>query len=187
MSNRTALGRGSFAMLLAAFAPVMAGFPLGAQEVIGGKIGVFNADRILAESEPGQQALALFNQLRDQRVGELQVQQDEINTLQRQAVTAPPGTAEAARLQRDVEDLMLRLDRLQEDVQQELGLRQNELTLEITEMVAQIIEVMGEAEGYTMIFNAIQSGLVYIGPTLDITDEIILRVNAMSTAVITEF
>ena len=59
---------------------------------------------------------------------------------------------------------MLRLNRLQEDVQQELGLRQNELTLEITEMIAQIIEVMGEEEGYTLIFNAIQSGLVYIGP-----------------------
>ena len=168
-------------MLLVAFASVMAGLPLGAQEAIGGKVGVFNADRVLAESEPGQQALALFNQLRDQRLGELQVQQDEINTLQRQAVTAPPGSPEAARLQRNVEDLMLRLNRLQEDVQQELGLRQNELTLEITEMVGQIIDVIGEEEGYTMIFNAIQSGLVYIGPTLDITDEIILRVNAIGT------
>ena len=181
MPSRVALGRGSFAVLVAALASILAGFPLAAQEVVGGKVGVFNADRVMAESQPGQQALALFNQLRDQRVGELQVQQDEINTLQQQAVTAPPGSPEAARLQRNVEDLMLRLNRLQEDVQQELGLRQNELTLEITEMIAQIIEVMGEEEGYTLIFNAIQSGLVYIGPTLDITDEIIRRINALST------
>ena len=76
---------------------------------------------------------------------------------------------------------MLRLNRLQEDVQQELGLRQNELTMEITEMIGQIIEVVGEEGGYTLIFNAIQSGLVYIGPTLDITDEIIRRLNAMSS------
>ncbi len=48
-------------------------------------------------------------------------------------------------------------------------------------MIAQIIEVMGEEDGYTLIFNAIQSGLVYIGPTLDITDEIIQRINALST------
>ena len=181
MSSRVALGRGWFAVLVAALASILAGFPLGAQEVIGGKVGVFNADRVMAESQPGQQALALFNQLRDQRVGELQVQQDEINALQQQAIGAPPGSAEAARLQRDVEDLMLRLNRLQEDVQQELGLRQNELTLGITEMIGQIIEVMGEEEGYTLIFNAIQSGLVYIGPTLDITDEIIRRLDAMST------
>ena len=180
MSSRVALGRGAFAVLVAALALILAGFPLTAQEVTGGKVGVFNADRVLAESQRGQQALALFRQLRDQRVAELQVQQDEINTLQQQAIAATPGSPEAARLQRDVEDLMLRLNRLQEDVQQELGTRQNELTLGITEMVAQIIEVMGEEEGYTLIFNAIQSGLVYIGPTLDITDEIIQRINAMS-------
>jgi len=182
MSSRVALGRGSFAVLVAALASILAGFPLAAQNVISGKVGVFNADRIMAESQPGQQALALFNQLRDQRVAELQVQQEQINTLQQQAITAPPGGPEAARLQRDVEDLMLQLNRLQEDVQQELGLRQNELTLEITEMIGQVIEVLGEEEGYTLIFNAIQSGLVYIGPTLDITDEIIRRINATSAS-----
>ena len=181
MSSRLALKRGSFAVLAAALASILAGFPLAAQEAIGGKVGVFNADRVMAESQPGQQALALFNQLRDQRVAELQVQQDEINTLQQQAIAAPPGSADAARLQREGEDLMLRLNRLQEDVQQELGLRQNELTVEITEMIAQVIGVMGEEEGYTLIFNAIQSGLVYIGPTLDITDEIIRRIDALST------
>ena len=181
MSSRVALGRGSFAVLVAALAPILAGFPLAAQEVVGGKIGVFNADRVMAESQPGLEAFALFSQLRDQRVGELQVQQGEINALQQAAIAAPPGSAEAARLQRDVEDLMLRINRLQEDVQQELGLRQNELTVGLTEMIGQIIEVMGEEEGYALIFNAIQSGLVYIGPALDITDEIIRRVDAMST------
>ena len=181
MSSRLAYRRGSLAVLVAAVSSILAVSPLAAQEVIGGKVGVFNADRVLAESGPGQQALALFNQLRDQRVAELQVQQDEINTLQQQAIATTPGSPEAARLQRDVEDLMLRLNRLQEDVQQELGLRQNELTSEITEMIAQIITVMGEEGGYTLIFNALQSGLVYVGPTLDITDEIIRRINAMST------
>jgi Skp family chaperone for outer membrane proteins len=81
-----------------------------------------------------------------------------------------------------VEDLALRLERLQQDVEQELGLRQNELTAGITQMIAQIIDVMGEEEGYSLIFNAIQSGLVYVGPTLEITDEIIRRLNAASAA-----
>ena len=180
MLSRMALGRRSFSVFAAALAVILAGMPVAAQEVIGSKIGVFNADRVLAESQPGQQALALFNQLREQRVGELQVQQNAINTLQQQAISAVPGSADAARLQREMEDLMLRLERLQQDVQQELGQRQNELTSGITQMVAQIIDGLGEEEGYTLIFNAIQSGLVYIGPTLDITDEIITRINAMS-------
>ena len=179
MLSRVAF-RGSNAMVVAALASILVGIPLAAQESISAKIGVFDADRVLAESQPGQQALALFNQLRDQRVGELQVQQNQINTLQQQAMTAPAGSPDAARLQREMEDLMLRLERLQQDVQQELGLRQNELTLEITQMVADIIDTMGEEEGYTLIFNAVQSGLVYVGPTLDITEVIIERINAMT-------
>jgi Skp family chaperone for outer membrane proteins len=179
MLVRVALVRGSFAVLVAALASI-AGGPLAAQATVSVKVGVFNADRVLAESQPGQQALALFNQLRDQRVAELQVQQDEINVLQQQAITAAFGSPEAAQLQRQMEDLMLRLERLQQDVQQELGQRQNELTAGITQMVGEIIDVMGEEEGYTLIFNALQSGLVYIGPTMDITDEIIERINAMS-------
>ena len=180
MLSRVAFGRGSFAVLVAALASVLGGVPLTAQDVAVTKIGVFNADRIMAESQPGQQALALFNQLRDQRVGELTVQQDQINLLQQQAISVTPGSPDAVRLQREVENGMLQLERLQQDVQQELGLRQNELTSDITQKISDIIGVMGEEEGYTLIFNALQSGLVYVAPVLDITDEIIRRVDAMN-------
>ncbi len=179
MLSRVAFGGGSNAVLVAALASILAGIPLTAQ-VVPGKVGVFDADRVMAESQPGQQALALFNQLRDQRVAELQVQQDQINALQQQAISVPPGGPDAVRLQREVENSMLRLERLQQDVQQELGLRQNELTSEITQLIGEIIDVMGEEEGFTLIFNTIQSGLVYLDPTLDITDEIIRRVIAIS-------
>jgi len=180
MLSRAAFGRGSFAVLVAALASIPAGIPLAAQEVTGQKVGVFNADRIMAESQAGQQALALFNQLRDQRVGELQVQQEQINNLQQQAISVPPGGSDAVRLQREVENSMLQLERLQQDVQQELGLRQNELTSEVTQMIGEVIDVMGEEEGYTLIFNSNQSGLVYVATVLDITDEIIQRIDAMS-------
>lgn len=181
MPSRVAFGRGSFAVLVAAMASILWGVPLAAQ-VIGEKVGVFNADRVMTESQPGQQALALFTQLREQRVGELQIQQNQISTLQQQVLSVPPGSADAVRLQREVENSVLRLNRLQEDVEQELGLRQNELTSEIMQMIGQIIDVMGEEEGYTLIFNQLQSGLVYIATALDITDEIIRRINTMGAA-----
>ncbi len=179
MLSRVAFGRGSFAVLVAAMASILWGVPLAAQ-VIGEKVGVFNADRVMSDSQPGQQALALFTQLREQRVAELQVQQNQINTLQQQVLSVPPGSVDAVRLNREVENSILRLNRLQEDVEQELGLRQNELTSEIMQMIGQVIDVMGEEEGYTLIFNQVQSGLVYIGSALDITDEIIRRINVMS-------
>jgi Skp family chaperone for outer membrane proteins len=180
MLRRVALERGSFAVLMSALASILAGVPLVAQDDVDSKIGVFNADRVMAESQPGVQALALFNQLRDQRVGELQVQQNAVNGLQQQAMTAAVGSPEAARLQREMEDLMLRLERLQQDVQQELGVRQNELTGELMQTVADVVSTIGEEGGYALIINAVQSGVVYAGPTLDITDEVIQWVNARS-------
>lgn len=142
------------------------------------KIGVFNADRILAESAAGKEALALFNQLRDQRAGELQAQQDEINTLRQQALQARPGSSEAAAIQRQLEDKSLQIQRLNEDVQSELSARQAELTQDITKKIADIIDELGAQEGYTLIFNLVQSGLVYVDPTTDLTDVIIQRLDA---------
>ena len=73
---------------------------------------------------------------------------------------------------------MLQMDRLQQDVQQELGARQNELTGEITQQVGLIIEAVGLEQGYSLIFNSMQSGLVFVNPAMDITELIIERLDA---------
>jgi Skp family chaperone for outer membrane proteins len=143
------------------------------------KFGVFNADRVLAESQVGAQALAQLEQLRNQRVTELQAQQDELNMLRQQALAATG--LEANQLQRQLEDKGLQLQRLQEDVQQELAIRQQELTQGIIQRVSEIIDEIGQAESYTMIFNSVQSGLVYVDEAVDITPAIIARLDAAPT------
>jgi Skp family chaperone for outer membrane proteins len=178
MLRPVALGRGLLAVGVTAVALVAGVASLTAQEAAVTKMAVFNADRIMAESQAGQQALALFNQLRDQRVGELQTQQEEINGLRQQGLAADPNSVEAAQLARQIEDRMVQLDRLQQDVQQELGNRQNELTGGITQLVGQIIEEVGLEQGYDLIFNSVQSGLVFVDPSMDITDVIIQRLDA---------
>ena len=171
-------------LLLAGISVLMLTFTnslLLAQEVVGPKVGVFDGERVLAESEVGQEAIALINQLQEQRVVELQAQQAEINGIRQQALSATPGTAEAAQLERQMEDRALQYQRLEQDVQQELGQRQAELVEPITQTVRQIIDTMGREEGYSLIFNMAQSGLVYFDPVIDVTEEIIRRVNVVST------
>ena len=58
-------------LLLAGISGLMLTFTnslLLAQEVVGPKVGVFDGERVLAESEVGQEAIALINQLQEQRV-----------------------------------------------------------------------------------------------------------------------
>jgi len=95
-------------------------------------------------------------------------------------LAATVGTAEAAQLERQMEDRTLQYQRLEQDVQQELGQRQAELVEPITVIVRQIIDTLGREEGYSLIFNISQSGLVYFDPIIDVTDEIIRRVNVVS-------
>ena len=91
---------------------------------------------------------------------------------------AIPGSPEGVLLQRQVEDKSLQLQRLNEDVQNELGARQAALTEEITQKIATIIDELGAERGFTLIFNYVQSGLAYWDPAVDLTDEIIARLDA---------
>jgi len=180
MRIRGGLGKNMFWGGVYGLVLMFTGLPLLAQESAGPKVGVFDGERVLAESEMGEEAVALLSQLQEQRVAELQAQQAEINTISQQALSAAPGTAEAAQLERQMEDRGLQYQRLEQDVQQELGQRQAELVEPITQIVRQIIDTMGREEGYVLIFNVAQSGLVYFDATIEVTEEIIRRVNVVN-------
>ena len=88
-------------LLLAGISGLMLTFTnslLLAQEVAGPKVGVFDGERVLAESEVGQEAIALINQLQEQRVVELQAQQAEINAIRQQALSATSSGVLSARI-----------------------------------------------------------------------------------------
>lgn len=166
-----ATGLGTMVAVMALSAPASA-------QTEGLKVGIFNADRILQESQAGQQALAQFNQLSNQRLEEFQAQQSELDQLRQQLLAAAPGSAEAGQLNRQLEDKTLMMQRLQQDVQNELAQRQDELTGGITQRMAQIIEELGSEQSFSMIINLVQSGIVYADDSIDITDEIIARLDA---------
>jgi len=183
MLRLVVLAKRLFAISVVTLAMVVAsGGSLTAQDSPAPKIGVFNAERIMTESQAGQQALTLFGQLRDQRFSELQAQQEEITNLRQQAMAADPSSPQAAQLQRQLEDRSIQFERLQADVQQELQTRQNELLGEVAQQASGIIEKMGEEGGYTVIFDQTQSGLVFADPALDITGEIVGRLDAVNSA-----
>ncbi len=52
----------------------------------------------------------------------------------------------------------------------------------IESAVFPIINQVGKEGGYTLIFNKFQSGLVYADETIDITDQVIQRLDADAAA-----
>ena len=72
---------------------------------------------------------------------------------------------------------MVRLGDAERDVQKR---RQDEIE-KIETAVFPIINGLGKEGGYTLIFNKFQSGLVYADDAVDITNEVIKRLDAAAT------
>ncbi len=87
-----------------------------------------------------------------------------------------------ADLQKEVEDIEIRLRRTQDDAKREFEKRQLDELKEIEAEVMPIINAIGAEFGYTAIFNKFQSGLVYADPTTDITALVVERYNALGTS-----
>jgi outer membrane protein len=69
------------------------------------------------------------------------------------------------------------LTRFQDDAQRELDEARRKALEGLEAKIMPIITEVGDEAGYTMIFNAHLSGLVYAAESADITDEVIQRFN----------
>ena len=64
------------------------------------------------------------------------------------------------------------------EFQRELAAKEGELTKPILERMQRIMRRMGQTEGYTLILERSEAGVVYIPSTYDLTDVLIQRYNA---------
>jgi outer membrane protein len=83
--------------------------------------------------------------------------------------------SEAARyeMERDYQLKLRDLQRLKQDDDQELRLKDRELTEQILKNIALIIKRIGEEGKFTLILDKIQPAVAYISNALDLTEEVI--------------
>lgn len=81
-------------------------------------------------------------------------------------------------MEQDLEDKSLDFKRRYEDYQKQLKRRDSLYTGSILRDLEGVIREVGAAEGYTVIFEAQSSGLLYADPATDLTEEIVRKYNA---------
>ena len=83
-------------------------------------------------------------------------------------------------LNRDIQNTQTRLTRSSEDAQLEMQAKNDELLLPIFEKAQAVFQEYANEQQYTLIFNIAveQSGLIYAAPSVDITNEVIRRMDA---------
>jgi len=151
-----------------------------AQAPATAKIAVLDTERVLLGSATGKKALGELKKLQEQKEGELKARQQEARDLQKKMEDGRLSLAQdkLAAMEKELEDKAISLKRLQDDASRELQKRRDELLGAVDQQVMPVINLMGKELGFTLIFRKFESGLIYAAEGLDITDQVIQRLDA---------
>jgi outer membrane protein len=111
-----------------------------------------------------------------QRLGE--ELEDLIESYQRQAGTLNPEARESR--EQEIRQMEARFQQRVEELEMEASQRQQELVEPILQQMSEAIESLRAEGGYAMIFDAAQRSIIAADPALDLTDEVIRRLQTDS-------
>jgi len=86
------------------------------------------------------------------------------------------------KLQKDYQSKAVDLKRFQDDAQRELEETQRKELGELEKRIMPVIDAVAKEQGYTLIFNKFQSGLLFAGEGTDLTESVITKFNSQIAA-----
>jgi len=146
------------------------------------KIGVVDVQRVIDDSEKGQQARELLKQKFEQEKTALEKEGKEIALLKedfdkQSAVLTPEKRADREQeLRQRIKDF----NRLKKDKQDSFNAQQMEVLRQVMAKVMEVVQAVAKENGYTAVLDATNGPVLYAGEGVDITDLIIQRFNQAS-------
>ena len=146
----------------------------------GAKFAFVNLQRVAAESVEGQASNAKVQEVSEQRIAELEEKNTELQATQQklqegQTVLSPEVRLQ---LQRDIDRMLLDIERFSQDAEAEVGGLQQTLQIEFQQKLLPVIDRVANEKQLDFIFSVADSGLVWAATSLDVTDEIIRQFDA---------
>lgn len=145
------------------------------------RIAVVDLQRALNETDDGRRAKARLKRLFKQRQTDLDERQNELKALKEEIERASEdGTLSESALRTRAEEYQKAFVELQStymDYQRELAEKEAEMTSSIIERMERILVALGESEGYTLIVERGEGGVIWTSAT-DLTDNLVERYNA---------
>jgi outer membrane protein len=150
----------------------------------GAKIAYVNVQRIASESSEGQAATKRLTSLREEKEKDLVARNAKFEEARKRLETSASVLSETVRntQQKDVERLQTDLQRATQDAQKAVEELQNELQLEFQRKLLPVLSEVSAAKGLHMVFSSIDSGVVWADPGLDITNDIIKKLDTAAAA-----
>jgi outer membrane protein len=146
----------------------------------GAKIGFVVLQRIANDSADGKASTAKLQAFQTKKAAELGEKNKQLQGLQQKLEKEGSVMSASAQgdLQKQVERATTDLQRAQQDAQAELQELQGQLQQQFTQRVEPILAQVGQEKGLHFIFNGPDSGMVWADPGLDITADVIKKLDA---------
>jgi len=143
-----------------------------------------NPQRIFQESAEGKAAMNRVQALIQKKQTEGQDRQKKLQADQQKLQTRGGVMNDAARaqLEKDIEKQQVDGQRFQQDAQAEINELQQEVQNEFVKKVTPVIELVAKEKGVQLVFDLNNAGLAYFEPGLDLSSEVIKRLDTKPAA-----
>lgn len=144
------------------------------------KIAVVDMQRALNETEDGRKAKATLKKLFEERQKTLDKQQNDLKAM-KESLEKQRDVLSREVLAKKFEEYQKAFGELQTtymEFQRELQSKEGELTKDIIERMQRIMRRVGQTDGYTLILERSEGGVIYVPSNYDLTDLLIQRYNA---------
>jgi outer membrane protein len=144
------------------------------------KVAVVDMQRAMNETEDGRKAKASLKKVFEERQKTLDKQQNDLKTL-KESLEKQRDVLSRDVLAKKLEEYQKAFGELQTtymEFQRELASKEGELTKDIIERMQRIMRRVGQTEGYSLVLERSESGVVYVPSNYDLTDLLIQRYNA---------
>jgi outer membrane protein len=150
----------------------------------GAKIAFVVLQRIANESAEGKTATTRIQALQQKKAAELTDKNKQLQTAQQrlEKEASVLSTNAAGELQKQVERLTVEIQRFTQDAQAEVQELQQQLQQEFQVRLEPVLQEIGREKGLHFIFNGPDAGLVWADNALDISVDVIKKLDAAKPA-----
>jgi len=148
----------------------------------GAKIAFFNPQAVFQASADGRAAVTRVNALIQKKQTENADKAKLLQGNQQKLQTSGSVMNEAARVQleKEIEKQTHAAERFQQDAQAEINELQQEVQNDFVKKLSPIVEQLAVEKGLHLVFNASESGIAWAAPGLDLTPDVIKKLDALA-------
>jgi outer membrane protein len=146
----------------------------------GAKVAYVDLQMVVGSSNEGKAASARLQELDKKKLAEIEAKNKALEAARtkRSAGAAVLNESAQLALDREIDKLTREVQYLQQEAQAERNELQEELRLEFQRKLAPVFEAIGKEKALHVILDAANSGAFWANPGLDLTGEVIKRLDA---------